>query len=676
MMKKKFVSIGIFVCLLVVSFSSFAIGTVTITHEHMTDSTIGRIIDFSNDWINFGNGTFDNSLTIDGRTLDSTDFDSWDIDGNVFNGSIWNSNGNYWSASEANIISALDDVGTNGWVTVGDDVTLTSEIPFDYSGVILDFQNHEVTLSGDIGFINVTTCFHATIKNVVVKVEDQTGGIFKIYFDSWNTRVDYFTADNVYLDHVGSRSVHGPTGLGMFDDHNYTGIYIEARGNSGRMDQSYFTNFKMEGAGKGIHFDCYGTSYVNGNFFDVYLDEFEEGVVFDATGIGDANQNTFRIMAQVNPITTYGIKEVHGFGNHFEHTLMWDWDLTNTNPDGVYAYWIGSSADGTILQLHDSSVSDFIADGRFYDEGSDTQVETGFGHFYDRHPYDFIIWQNATHTFVQNGRYGIVEQIELIEDSRQAFLSIFDNHDTTPCTIFIKDGTYEFDQYLTDPNIQDVTFLGESKHRTIIKPESGTSAISGLFNLDGETNITFRNIGFSGADAIAHSRGIYICNHDDTSHVTVENCAFESFDTSSSSVGVFVAPNSDDTAKNIKVINCDFYSSEKGIWFEGDSDPSVITYSLITNNYFENVEDSIDLDYCENVTVTNNIIVGCVNGIDIDDSIDMIIDGNIIEGTKGIDEQGFTDWSIITGNNCRHCITPIDVNGANTVQANNIGTVS
>ena len=35
-----------------------------------------------------------------------------------------------------------------------------------------------------------------------------------------------------------------------------------------------------------------------------------------------------------------------------------------------------------------------------------------------------------------------------------------------------------------------------------------------------------------------------------------------------------------------------------------------------------------------------------------------------------------SNWNIISNNNCRHCSTPIDINGANTVDDNNLGTVS
>jgi parallel beta-helix repeat protein len=543
----------------------------------------------------------------------SSDWEGGASDGYIADGNIHNSNGNSYTVSQANLVTALSDVGNNGWVTVGGSLTLTSALVFNNNYVTLDFMGNAITLTGDIGFINITACIGSTVRNAEVNVNTHTSNIIKCDGFDWNNRVDFVTVEDIFIDNIGSRSLDAGTGLNYYDEHNYTGLCLTADsgGTTGRVDSCVFRNIEMEGAGIGIHVDCFNSGYVNGNHFEnIYLDEFEEGVVFDETGVGDANQNVFtNLKTQVNPITTYGIKDVHGNGNHFKSLLMWDWDLVNTNPNGVYAYWIGSAADGTIMEIHDSSLSDFESDGRYFDEGYDTTLIAGFGHYYDRHPYDFIVWQNSTHTFVQNGKYGIIEQIETIVNSRTALNSIFSTHDSNPCSIFIKDGTYEFDTFLSNPNLEDVTFIGESKHNVVFKPQSGVAMTSGLINIDGEHNITFRNICFDGSDAITHARGLYIGNNANTHNVTVDNCVFRHFDVSSSSCGIYSYPHSDDTVNNLRVIDCTFIGNYDAIVFVGDADPSYVDNCMIEGNYFEGNTNDIELTYVRNTTVVHNQFV-------------------------------------------------------------------
>ena len=66
--------------LLIVSISS-VLGTVIISDNSITDDSLGTVLSFDNDWIDFANGTFTNSVTVDGRVLDTTDFNSWDASG-------------------------------------------------------------------------------------------------------------------------------------------------------------------------------------------------------------------------------------------------------------------------------------------------------------------------------------------------------------------------------------------------------------------------------------------------------------------------------------------------------------------------------------------------------------------------------------------------------------------
>ena len=65
----------------------------------------------------------------------------------------------------------------------------------------------------------------------------------------------------------------------------------------------------------------------------------------------------------------YGFRNISGSGNHFDHCLVWDWMFPE---DPQYTWWIGSDAEFTRINTHDSLVwnNDY-----FLDEGIETMVE-------------------------------------------------------------------------------------------------------------------------------------------------------------------------------------------------------------------------------------------------------------------------------------------------------------
>ncbi len=623
---------GIFVVSIFLILTSLAQSTLTITDSSITDSTNGILIDITNDYISFNNASFTSNISIGGSTITSSNITGWDSitgDGDFETTKIMNSNGNSWAVTESNLALALADVGDSGTVWVGDDLTLTSNISFDNSFCTLDFMDNNVTLSGDIEFIYVTDSIHSTIQNVKIITDIQTGAIFDIHGADWSSRVDYLTVDNVYISNNGGTDTYAPYGIWYYVEHNYTGFWLHANndgGQLGRVDTCIFKNIVMDGAGIGVHLDVYGAGYVNGNQFqNVYIDQFVTAIEFETHSTGRASHNIFtNVKTQTGYISEYGIKDVSGNANTFNDVLMWDWNTGTVNPNGERAYWIGSNSYGTKLELHEYAPATWSSQHLMYDYGSGTMIDTGFGHVYDNSEYDYIIYRNSTHTFLQNGASGIIEFSDT--DDRDVFYELINVVDAGADSVFICAGTYEFDSGLANVNFDDFTFIGESKYTTIIKPESGTTLTTGLISTYQRENITFKNIQFSGEDATGQVIGVYLGS--DSQDILVENCIFTNFDTGATSYGIYSVVYGGSHNENLKIINCDFWNSNNGINLDGGS-TAFMRNCTITNNYFDGCTDSIEADYIMDSLIVDNVIRDTTDAIDINSGTDNIIKDNI-----------------------------------------------
>ena len=105
----------------------------------------------------------------------------------------------------------------------------------------------------------------------------------------------------------------------------------------------------------------------------------------------------------------------------------------------------------------------------------------------------------------------------------------------------------------------------------------------------------------------------------------------------------------------------------------------VSDWASVVGNTIDCQTRGIDTDTKSNCSISNNIISasgGSSEGIILDSSNNCTLTANIISANKGIYEAGTSDWNIIGLNNCLDCTTPIDINGANTINTTNQGAIS
>jgi len=669
-------------------FADFTIrdtGTDNLTFTDISLTTDGSTfkLDFANDWMRADNGTFTSSVTVAGRVLDNTDFNSWDTGtpgrGDYEITKIMNSKGNNWTVTEANLATAIADVGSYGWVTVGANFTLTSpilirsKIKFD-----LYLFNHVVTLNGDIEFINITASLHFGLHDAVVRVNSgtpQTGGIITLYSNSWANRVDDWELDNIYIDNAGGRREDSVTGLDYYIEHNYTGIKLFADGPAAdRIDSGIARDVWMEGCGIGIYMYMSGNSYLNGNKFDnIYLDEFETGLQM----VGDGHsENVFEhFKMQCNPITLYGLR-MNGGDNIFREVHVWDWNKATVCPDGIYQFWFESDSVRCDVEAHvcaqtNTKPDDFRNDGRLNKFKAGNVGELDYDADYD---YKFRVDADSGFYYVRQGERGMYASGGTLDESKdfEALLETVCNNDDI--VVKFENGTYYFDSGVTVDG-KNITFEGRDDHTTIFKCNA-TSYGSGLFIMNGysDSNITWRNIVFDGEDCTDTSIALYFSSNENTYGLKVENCIFRYW-TAGTSKAIYVRPSTSDTVTNVKITDSEFEKCDYGVFFDGDADPSIIQLFDVSHNYFDECLYSIFCDYAFNSTITTNRMTSTVagaDGITLSNCYDVIVSNNVVIVTDdGIIESGTSNYNNIGNNGCRHSGDPITVVGANTVNQHN-----
>lgn len=277
---------------------------------------------------------------------------------------IVNSNGNYWQPTSDNLQLAINDVGTYGTVWVGSDITLTSAISLSENhGVIIDFQGNQMTLNGDISFLNMTSTNYATIKNAFVKVSSsQTNPIIHMYIRNggqtnlWAERLRFNTFENIVIENSYSPQ----------SNHDFAGIHMEILGYSNMLFNT-FDNIRMYGVGTGILLEAkHSNAYGNGNYFEnIWIDQFETMIQFDVTAQNPYgfNENIFQdVKGQTCTWSMYGFRDISNSGNHFYGCLAWDWSVSGRTYDWI----IDSSAWRTKISAH------YIAN--IQDNGVDTDI--------------------------------------------------------------------------------------------------------------------------------------------------------------------------------------------------------------------------------------------------------------------------------------------------------------
>jgi len=125
--------------------------------------------------------------------------------------------------------------------------------------------------------------------------------------------------------------------------------------------------------------------------------------------------------------------------------------------------------------------------------------------------------------------------------------------------------------------------------------------------------------------------------------------------------------------------------SGKGVTVIGNTITDVLNGTIINSN--NTIVSANSIKHCtyfginnsgHNCSISDNIINLCgENGIDLNDVEHNILIGNIVHlCINGITEIGSSDWNIIGANNCLYNSgNAIDINGANTINSTNLGTI-
>ena len=660
--KNKIQAILVVGLMLIISASSALSGTVTITDEGIRDSINGEILNFTS---NFGSFT---NITLDGKREINGTYDNKDT-------LIRNSNGKYWAvdgvADDVQIQAAIDDVGSYGSVYVGCNTTISSPIIFDVNDYItLDFEGNYVTLDGDIEFVNLTRTSSTTVKNVrVLPSEYQTASIIVVYVgDTTGCK-----RNNFYDITIGHHDTHWIPGSG-WAEHNFTGIEMNLAGTASAL-RNTFSRITMSGVYNGILLKqsyASAANYGNGNYFeDIYVDQYVNCINFtiDDGATFHFNQNVFNhVKSQTATYSEYGVMNVSGSGNHFDHCLMWDWS-TCDNP--VYEWWIGAKAYYTTIDNLHNYDDDYI-----FNEGVSTTM-SGVGgdnllveDFVQ--PHDITIFTDGTDYFTKDGTTGVVTKRDDANDAFEDAVAAANGG-----SIYVKEGVYELHEVISmNDEWDDLTIIGENKYNTIIRCKPG-SHFDVMMIIYKDSNVAIRDLTFDGA----YTDALHGCNDslnfatDGDARMdnwTVDNCIFLNMGQEAIEMRVQAS----ETSTNLRITNNEFRNiGDRCIYLWGNG-ADYVNNSWICNNYMEACDEGMYLAYVHQSIISNNIIMGAgTTGINLYDCQNNTVMMNTISGTEGIDEIGTTcAWNIISWNNVGGCTTGIaDGDGVDSQIVNNMG---
>jgi parallel beta-helix repeat protein len=558
------------------------------------------------------------------------------------------SNGNVYDATEANLALAIADIGKDGTIWIGSDLTLTTPIVLtSRQGIILDFQMNNVTLGATVGFVSVTNSIYCMVRNVFVKIPaNHIGDI--ILLTCGTSYLRYNTFENIRINDA--------TTIDQTQRHNSTGIHLLIPNTAtSSIWGNTFKDISMTHIKNGILLECHDVaSWGNGNLFDnIIMNGFVVGVNFtvDTISTWGFGGNTFTdLQLQANHETTYGLKNVSGDDNVFKNLQIIDWSLCDSPH---YQILLNTTADYTSISAGNLDMS------YIYDQGDYTQITHDRGHYYDMSPYNYIIYKQGAYYCAQNGNNGTVATKST--DALTLFNAVFFTANIN--SVFIKSGTYYLTGAISGAGLNKISLVGEDEHTTILKSSGGT----GLFLLSdaaSRINITIRNICFDGNNtgSGAAIKGIKISSSaTGMDNLLIDNCIFQNFNKDSSSEAICDVSPTSDYQRNVQIINCKFYNNYYAVHLVGDADPSRVVFCDISNNYMANNSYNIYLTYANNCTITNNRILGITYGIYLEYTFNCNIMGNIIKTVGGIYETNTCGFNMYLGNNCIACTTDYNI---------------
>lgn len=598
---------------------------------------------------------------------------------------IRSSNGNYWEATGANFITAVNSMNaTKGKINLPI-CSITIDEPITFKQVVIEGEGTG-GFQSDYGYTKIILTDDASITV-------GNGGCLrnlKIYCDSsWTAdfAVKYIACDwasgswghtNLIENvEITNRNSWGTNGEGL----NFTAI----EGNS--IALASFSHIHIGGFQYSLVFYCKDAgdpdpTFINGNhFYDMRFTNIIHGITIiaadDGAGIGD-NKFFGVDMDPTASSTEVGIDIGGGGRNCFYGYMAWDWNVCPNagmvNISNESACNMVELLSGTASNVNDLGEFNTI----YYVENGGTSIPHSIGYnVYKNLNLDTLAWS----PYYVTDEYGSALQYY---DSYDPAI-VIDNFNGDKETVHLSGETYNITNWLIGNN--NITVLGDNKYNTILHPykDVNPNSIYAICAMaEGGDNVVFKDITF---DADQHRA--YVVHNSGTRKYnwTFENCIFKG---ANDTYTIFWSAVSDS-----KFIDCDFYDKqfymsncenivfERCNFFNTATDALVIYLSSnisVLNCKFEDyTDDGIYLSSSNNCLVSNNYLGSSAGDVSIllTNTKNCTIINNFVYSATGIDETGTSDYNIISCNNCGKCTTPIDVNGAHTIHFNsNIGTVS
>jgi len=277
---------------------------------------------------------------------------------------IRNSNGKYWSVSEANIQAAINDLGVSGWksgivwvpgnkeIVINTGIVLKKYVTLDLQGSYLDVRSN---------VYGVTMAEGSTLRGGTIDTRNYAGTYSKaaVAFDPSVSGHNYWGGNAV----VQNMYLQGADGEG-------SGIQYQCGVQGNIIAFTQCSDIQIYRFNYGIFINVPGGSesgnptYVNGNTFDnirmmypthsIYINRNE---LISNNQCGSDGNMFYNIISQTGEMTQR-IIYAEGRYNIFDNIFTWDW----FSASGVYAYEFPSGTSYQYLKFFGGSDA-YISNG-------------------------------------------------------------------------------------------------------------------------------------------------------------------------------------------------------------------------------------------------------------------------------------------------------------------------
>lgn len=263
--------------------------------------------------------------------------------GGILDGRIHTSNGGNYTASAANLQTAITATSSYGWVTVDADITTAATITMK-KNVAVDFLGHELTASADIDVIKMKP--GADLYNVFIDISgvggysDNHGGVLLDGADHYNV---YLNPDGAYDTNIMNVQINSSSKRG-------TGIYFKCDTAGEYIYYVSVSNVMTMNLEYGVRMDVTANpagAYINFNNVDIYRDSYSK----------------YPIYVNRNPAASNSVE-----GCYFTNFLIQGDNLGNFPVVGVYCSSAGNVFQGRIDGIKSGSLGFYLTTNSFSNE--------------------------------------------------------------------------------------------------------------------------------------------------------------------------------------------------------------------------------------------------------------------------------------------------------------------